>query len=390
MLVRALTQSLKIISILALTLIVLVGSVGFFDYWTDRQRSELIGRPVTISITEDDDVGSVAEKLTDADLVKYGWMFEMRFRFAGDELRPGTYTLRHGMSAGEIIEAISIPSDIAVDEEEVLEGPTALQVTFVEGQRIEQYAQTLVEAGWPGDPEEFIRLAQDPVNTGQWDFLEGMPEGASLEGFLFPDTYTIGSNASAQEVIDYMLSNFDARFTDQMRDQADAMDMSIYEVVTLASIVEREAAVPEERATVAGLYLNRLDSGMILNADPTLQYVVGTPQDWWPVLDTEMIEAARGTPYNTYDEADAPGLPFGPIANPGIRSLQAVLMPEEHDYIYMMAKGDGSGTHAFSDNLAEHEQNICTYDPDAEICGGQDAGNVVLLALAPERRLVAS
>lgn len=369
MLVRVLTQSLKIFTILALTVAVIAGSVGFFDYWTDRQQPEEIGRPVTITITEEDDGATVADKLTDAGLVQYGWYFESRFRFSGDEFRPGTYTLRHGMSVAEIIDAISVPTEDDPPELQSAEAPQALEVTFIEGQRIEEYAQTLVEAGWPGDPGEFIELARNPVDTDRWDFLEGMPADASLEGFLFPDTYTIGTDASAQNVIDLLLSTFDTRFTDEMRDQAEANGMSIYEVVTLASIVEREAAVPEERATVAGLYLNRLDAGMVLNADPTLQYVVGTPDEWWPVLDTELLEQAKGTPYNTYDAADAPGLPFGPISNPGLRSIQAALTPEEHDYIYMMAKGDGSGTHAFTNDLAEHEENICTYDPDAESCG---------------------
>ena len=369
MLVRTLTQSLKIVTILALTVAVVAGSVGFFDYWTDRAQSDEIGRPVIITITEEDDSGSVADKLTDAGLVQYGWYFETRFRFSGDEFRPGTYTLRHGMSVADIIDAISVPTEEDPPEVQSAEAPVALEVAFIEGQRIEQYAETLVEAGWPGDPQEFINLARNPVDTERWDFLEDMPEGGSLEGFLFPDTYTIGSDASAQDVIDLMLTNFDTRFTDEMRQQAEASGMTIYEAVTLASIVEREAAVPEERATVAGLYLNRLEAGMELQADPTLQYIVGTPEDWWPVLDTELLEQANGSPYDTYPPDAVPGLPFGPISNPGLRSIQAVLTPEEHDYIYMMAKGDGSDTHAFATTLEEHETNICTYDPDAEVCG---------------------
>jgi UPF0755 protein len=148
--------------------------------------------------------------------------------------------------------------------------------------------------------------------------------------------------------------------------------MSIYEVVTLASIVEREAAAEGERVTIAGLYLNRLEIGMPLQADPTVQYVVGNADDWWPQLNTQLLEEAQDDPYNTYNEAVTPGLPPGPIANPGLRAIQAVLSPEENDYIYMQAKNDDTGTHAFSTTLEEHEQNICTYQPEAADvdCGG--------------------
>ena len=369
MLVRFLTQSLKIISIVALTALVVIGSVSFFDYWTDREQSEEIGRPVTITITEDDDGGSVADKLTDAELINFGMYFETRFRFSGDDFQPGTYTLRHGMSVSEIIETISVPSED--DPNVTITAPgEAIEVTFIEGERIEQQAQKLVDAGWEGDPQSFIDAAYAYPNPTAWDFLESLPDGASLEGFLFPDTYNFASNAEAQVVIDTMLTRFDNQFDDTMRQQAEDQGLSIFDVVTLASIVEREAAVEEERVTIAGLYRNRLNAGMALQADPTAQYAVGTAEEWWPTLNTELLEQAWTSPYNTYNEDLAPGLPPGPIDNPGLRALQAVLQPEEHDYVYMMAKGDDSGTHAFTASLEEHEQNICTYDPDAESCTG--------------------
>ena len=391
MLVRLLTQSLKIISIVALTAIIVAGSVSFFNYWTDRERPENIGRPVTFTITEEDDGGSVAGKLTDAGLIDYGWFFDMRFRFAGVDFQPGTYTLRHGMSASDIIEAVSVPTDD--DPEATITPPgEALQITFIEGERIEQYAQTLVDAGWEGDPQEFIDAAYNPVSTDQWDVLDSLPEGASLEGFLFPNTYDIPSNATPQTVIEYLLNGFDAQFTDEMRQQTSRSEMSIYEVVTLASIVEKEARAEQERVTISGLYSNRLDQGIALQADPTIQYVVGTPDDWWPQLDTELIEQAFDSPYNTYNEDLTPALPVGPIANPGLRAIQAVLNPEEHAFLFMQAKNDEAGTHAFTDNLAEHEENICTYNPDAEICAGGasgDPGTIIAVAVPADRRSLA-
>lgn len=394
MLVRFLTQSLKIVSILAMTILVIVGSVSFFNYWTDREQSDLIGRPVIITITDDDDGSSVADKLTDAELVNYGVYFETRFRFSGDDLRPGTYTLRHGMSVSEIIGAISVPGEDSTPDAAAIQPSEAIQVVFIEGERIEQYADTLVAAGWQGDPQAFIDLARNPQNTDQWDFLDGMPADGTLEGFLFPDTYDIPMDADPQTVIDLMLGNFDEKFTGEMRQSASDQGWSIYDVVTLASIVEREAAVEQERVTIAALYRNRLDAGMILNADPTLQYAVGTPDEWWPVLNTQLIAEAQDSPYNTYSEEIAPGLPPGPISNPGIRAIQAVLSPEDNNYLYMMAKGDGSGTHAFTDNLAEHEQNICTFDPDAESCTGGSGDDTTIaqasIDVADRRWLIAA
>lgn len=372
--VRALTQTLKIISVLVVSGIVVVGGFSFFDYWTDRAQSDAVGRPVSVEVTTDDDGSTLSEKLTDAGLVKYGVYFETRYRFAGAELQPGTYTLRHGMSVNEIIDTITVPEegeDVAAEDADAAaqDAPAeSIDVTFIEGQRIEEYATTLVDAGWTGDPQAFIDLANaPPANPDEWPFLADLPEGQGHLGFLFPDTYSIPANASPQDVIDYLLTTFDAQFNPEMRQQAEASGMSVFEVVTVASIVEREAGVPEERPTIAAVYLNRLEQDEQLQADPTKQFAVGTEAEWWPDLNGELIAEATNSPYDTYI---IEGLPPGPIANPGIRSIQGVLQPDDVDHLYMVGKNDGSNTHAFTNNLEEHEQNICTYDPEAEICAG--------------------
>lgn len=370
LLIRTLTQSLKIVSIVAIALIVVSGSVGFFSWWSNREEADNIGRPVTLAITDDDDGSSVAKKLTEADLVQYGIYFETRFRFSGDELRPGTYVLRYGMSVSEIINAITVPSTDSPDA--TAEAPAqSVKVTFIEGQRIEEFAQTLVDAGWQGDPQAFIDAARHPSNPGEWDFMKGAPADASYEGFMFPNTYDIPADADAQTVIDILLTQFDQQYTSSMRKNTQESGMSIYEVVTLASIVEREAAVEGERTVIARLYLNRLDQAMPLQADPTVQYVVGTTDDWWPTLNGNLLQQAldSGSLYDTYNES-VTGLPPGPIANPGLRAIQAVLSPDTNDYLYMQAKNDGSGTHAFTNSYDEHQANICKYTPDAEGCGG--------------------
>lgn len=368
--VRMLSSALKVLSIVVLSVVVAGGSVWFFNYWQDRARSEEIGRPVTLEVTQEDDSGTVAEKLTNAELVQYGSYFETRMRFSGVELRPGVYTLRIGMSVPDIIDVITVADTSSPDEntEAAAETTQSFQVTFIEGQRIEEYARVLQEAGMPDSATEYIATANDVESfRGNYSFLESVPSGGSLEGFLFPDTYTVGENATPADVIGLQLSNFEAQFTPEMIAQAEARGMSIYEVVTLASIVEREAAIPEERPQIAAVYLNRLEAGMPLQADPTLQYVVGTEQEWWPVLDTALLEQAKGSEFNTYD---LQGLPPAPIANPGFASLQAVLQPAEVDYLYFVTAGDDTGRHVFSTTYEEHLQNTCIEHPEYEECGG--------------------
>ena len=156
-----------------------------------------------------------------------------------------------------------------------------------------------------------------------------------------------------------MLADFDERFTAEMRQATVEREMTIYQVVTLASIVEREAVVAEERPIIAGVFLNRLEKGMSLESCPTVQYALGYQEDaaqWWktPVTLEEFDHV--DSPYNTYLN---PGLPPGPICNPGLASIQAVLEPVKSDYLYFLAKGDGS--HAFAKTFEEHLQNQQKY-----------------------------
>ena len=369
--IRLFVQAVKILSIVALTVAIAGGSVWFFDYWTQRSESDLEGRPVTIEITAEDDGASVADKLTDADLVRYGFYFEQRLRFGGGELRPGTYTLRVGMSVPEILDVVTIPDeDGGNDQEAVAEtsNQPAFQVTFIEGQRIEQNAAVVEQAGLANGAADYVTAAQNADSfRGNYAFLDSVPSGASLEGFLFPSTYNIGEGATATDVIHYQLSTFESQLSGELQAQADALDMSLYEVVTLASIVEREAAIPEERPIIAAVYLNRIEQGMPLQADPANQYGVGTPDEWWPRLDTQLLEQSKTTPYDTYNKE---GMPPGPIANPGFASLQAVLQPADVTYLYFVTTGDELGAHVFANTLDEHNANICTEHPDWEQCQG--------------------
>ncbi|HOU25149.1 MAG TPA: endolytic transglycosylase MltG, partial [Anaerolineae bacterium] len=177
-------------------------------------------------------------------------------------------------------------------------------------------------------------------------------------GFLFPDTYQFAVTASATQIIDAMLQNFDRRVTIEMRQQALDEGLNLYQALTLASIVEREAVLAEERPIIASVYLNRLRKGIYLESDPTVQYGKGydaATGRWWPHISMGELRTVD-SPYNTYIH---PGLPPGPICSPGLASIQAVLQPAKTNYLFFLAKGDGS--HVFAETFEEHLQNQAKY-----------------------------
>jgi len=358
-LVRVLTQGLKIVTLLTVTILAISGAIWFFDYWHDRELAGENGRPVVVQISGEDDSGTVADKLTDGDLINFGFYFEARMRFADVELQPGTYTLRTGMSVPEIMDTITIEASLGEEENVAGSVGEPIEVTFIEGHRAEEFGATLEAAGIPNGQQEFMEAVNDPSIRASFDFLDDVPDDASINGFLFPDTYTIPADSTAADVVYYMLETFDTRVTSEDRAEFDAQGLSLYEAITVASIVEREAAVAEERPIIAAAYLNRIEQDMLLNADPTIQYAVGTPNEWWPTLTNANLEL--DSPYNTYLYE---GLPPSPISNPGLASIQAVGAPADVSYLYFVAKQDGSGEHAFAGTYEEHQRNVCTYNPE--------------------------
>jgi UPF0755 protein len=180
---------------------------------------------------------------------------------------------------------------------------------------------------------------------------------ATVEGFLFPDSYRLDPRWTAPDVVDLMLDTFRERLDADLDQAYQARGLSLLEAVTLASIIEREAALPEERALMASVFFNRLALGMKLQSDPTVQYGLGLQPDgdWWksPLIAADL---ETESPYNTYLHA---GLPPAPIANPGLASLEAVALPADTPYYYFRTSCDGRGGHAFAETFEEHLRNAC-------------------------------
>lgn len=211
-------------------------------------------------------------------------------------------------------------------------------VTFPEGVRSTKIAGILRER-FEIDSIRFMALVTDSAYCRSMGI-----DASNLEGYLYPDTYRFHLDPSEEEIIAQMISRFREVFVDSLRQRADDLGMTIHQVMTLASIVEGEAALDSERTSVAALYHNRLKRGMLLQADPTIQYIIKDGP-------RRLLNRDLGidSPYNTYIHS---GLPPGPVNNPGLASILATLYPASVDYLYMVANGDGS--HTFSRTIREH------------------------------------
>ena len=305
------------------------------------------GETIIISIREGEGAQDVADKLEDEGIIASGLLFRVLVALEGYEhqLMAGDYEFDKGMPTLEVLERIR-------------HGQTApLVVTIREGMRAEEIAE-LMEEKKVVSAEDFLEAIK---NWYEFSFLYTKPYWANLEGYLFPDTYFFSRNMTAEEVVQQILENFDQRVDNELRQEADVAGLSMHSVLTLASIVEREAQVPDERPIIAAVFLKRLRRGMPLEADPTVQYALGNDPAsvakygyWKQELTQTDLEV--DSPYNTYLYT---GLPRGPICNPGLASIEAVIRPAETSYLYFVARADGS--HVFAETLEEHLRNIEQY-----------------------------
>jgi UPF0755 protein len=294
---------------------------------------------VSLVVPRNASTAQIASLLKEKGIIKNAPVFRLYARMRGvdGKLKPGRYTFNTAMSISGIID-------------ELVKGPPdRVKLTVPEGYTVQQIADLLEKKGI-AKREDFTRALKK-----QWDFsfLEHVPvKEAGLEGYLYPDTYYLGSNSSAEDIVEMMLRKFDSVIRDHnYAERAASMGLTLHEAVTIASMVEREARVESERPRIAGVIFNRLKLGMPLQIDATVQYALGKPKEKLFYRDLEV-----DSPYNTYK---VNGLPPGPIANPGWPSLKAVIEPERNDFLYYVARPDG--THAFARTLSEHNRNVQKY-----------------------------
>jgi len=305
-----------------------------------------LGPPQSFRIDLGERPPVIAARLESAGLIPDAGAFTNYLQYAGLDttLQAGNYDLSPAMSPLEIAHALQDAT------------PKEVTLSILEGWRLEEIAATLPSSGLEFAPPEFMEAAHSIPED--FPYLEDHTDENSLEGFLFPGVYELPRAATASQVVKVLLDNFKAQLTPQIQAGFERQGLSIFTGVTIASIVQREAVVTEEMPLLASVFLNRLAIGMPLEADPTVQYALGynqTQKTWWTnPLSAQDLKV--DSPYNTYMH---PGLPTGPIANPGLSALQAVAFPAQTPYYYFRAACDGAGKHVFAQNYQEHLQNAC-------------------------------
>jgi UPF0755 protein len=297
-------------------------------------------------IRQGESVGSVAYRLEAAGLVPDATSLRIYLIYSGIDrrLQAGKYKLT--------------PANAPVVIAQQLQDATPSEVIFaiLPGWRLEEIAASLPTTGLSITGEEFIQAASQSITS--LPVMEGMPETMTMEGFLFPGEYLMPREASVDQILGAAVSGFFGAVPKDILDGFEAQGLTLYQAVTLASMVEREAIVDSEQPMIASVFYNRLADTMKLDSDPTVQYAVGynaAQQTWWtnPLSATDL---QIDSPYNTYLYQ---GLPPTPIANPGLSALKAVAFPASSPYYYFRAKCDGSGHHSFAVNLQQHLKNAC-------------------------------
>ena len=302
---------------------------------------------VEISIEVGMSPRDIGERLEEGAVITSATQFNILAALLGYEgiLQAGEYEFQPGTPALTVLYRIRY-------------GQTSSRsVTVVEGWLLEEVADAVEEQGISRD--EFIAEAR--ARNFDFDFLSGAGRNATLEGYLHPATYPIRKDDTARTLLEKMLGAFGDSLTPDIESGAQAAGLDLHDVVTLASIIEREAVAPEERPIMAQVFLSRLRQGIPLEADPTVQYAVAESAasvrqfGYWK-QELTRADLETDSPYNTYAND---GLPPGPICNPRMDSISAVVHPATTNYLYFVAKGDGS--HAFASTLEEHLQNVEKY-----------------------------
>ena len=342
-----------LVTVVWLALIVVIGTTLGRMLWVCAADVLAFGREdkaVTVTIYEADTMDDIVDKLHNAGLIRYKSLFNL---YAGisdaeEDIKPGIYDLNTRYDYHALVNFMSPSSSRQVIKLTIPEGYTSRQIFgLLEENRI----CTAVDLG---------AYAANGQLSDYW-FLEGVERGAdnSLEGYLFPDTYEFYKNSTPKEALEKMLDNFNNRFTEEMRAQIETLNANVTgggytvrEITIIASLIEKESAAPAESANISGVIYNRLfnwEYPALLNIDASIVYAQGG--------EAESIDTNLDSPYNTYTNV---GLTPGPIANPGLSSLQAALNPATHNYYYYVLNPE-SGMHAFSTTQDEHNANIAAF-----------------------------
>lgn len=333
--------------VIVLVLLVLICGVAVYAY-NQMQPVSSSGPGEKVEIREGAGTAKIADILEQEGIVKNAFLFKvyLKYKSEGARFQAGIYDLNPGMTYDQIIGKLNTGDVVKAD---------MVHFTIPEGYTVKQMAERLSKDGIV-DKDTFLKLAKDPSGI-DIPLLKEVPANNKqlfrLEGLLFPETYELKKGSNEQEIMTRMLEELQSKM-DAIPDwhtKLEQRKMTLTELLTKASLIEREVVVDSERSMVASVIDNRLKQGMKLEIDATIQYLLGKPKE--RLLNSDLRK--KDSPYNTYLYK---GLPPGPIASPSIKSIEAALEPESTDYLFYVTKKDGSQEHLFAKTYAEHLKNI--------------------------------
>jgi UPF0755 protein len=305
---------------------------------------------VVVKVPSGASVGEIGDLLAARGVIDSPFFFRLRAKLSGSggDVKSGTFTLRRDMSYGAALDALSRTPP----------PPPVVRITIPEGKSRGETAPLARQAGLRGSYAAASRTSRE-LDLRRY----GAPRGATLEGFLFPATYELRRGATAQQLVNQQLLAFRQNIAKVDLRYARSKNLTVFDVLTIASMVEREVAVASERPLVAAVIYNRLRDGMNLGIDATLRFAL---HNWTQPL--TVSELSSSTPYNTRNH---PGLPPGPIGNPGLASIEAAAHPAKVPYLYYVVKPGTCGQHAFSSSDAQFERDVQRYNDARAAAGGK-------------------
>ncbi|MEK7203012.1 MAG: endolytic transglycosylase MltG [Patescibacteria group bacterium] len=336
---------IKKIFLIIIAVILILASNYFFETYYPVNKN---GQEVKFTIVKNSGVKQISQSLVKAKLIRsdvffnfYVWLKNKQADF-----KVGEYILKPSMNLKEIASELTNSKPLGKEK----------SITIIEGWDINDIHNYFKKNNIFSD-NNFSVLAKNKLSDWQFktakpDFLSQAPVSATLEGFLFPDTYRLFQDATAEDAIIKMLNNFGNKLTVSMRQDVAKQGKSIFQIIIMASLVEKEVKTPRDMRIVSGIFWSRIKNKQAIQSCATLAYILGEKKQRYNIEDTKINSS-----YNTYQNL---GLPPGPIANPGLNSIKAAIYPEYTDYNYFLSRSD-TGETVFSKNLEEHNKNKARY-----------------------------
>lgn len=333
---------------LFLILFVFILSAGVVGYISMLLKESYTGPDKTFTVRNGDTFGRINQRLFEDGLIVDKRLFHYYAKYKGvlNKFKAGDFTIPKGANLTQVLDTL------------VYGQPNLISVTIPEGKNIYEIAKIIHQSGICSEVD-FLNAVRHP------DFISQLEiQASSLEGYLYPETYRFAPNSSASTIVKSMIDLFKARTKDLNFDHP---FLNKHQVIILASVVEKETGAKFERPLIAGVFTNRLKKRMRLQSDPTTVYGIWHRYNG-NIRKADLLEI---TPYNTYK---IPALPEGPISNPSLEAIKAVLSPENHDYLYFVSKNDG--THIFSKNYVDHEKAVESFQKNSNARRGKSWRNL--------------